>query len=235
MAEIDPKDLERGDGREGRTALVAVAGKVYDVTSSPLWADGAHMNSHLAGRDLSLALQAAPHGADVLDKFQIVGGVPAPAADAAAPTVLPRPTGLVAQILARHPHPVSVHFPIALGAVAALFLVAALVLDKRILEQAALLNLAVATLFAPPAIVAGLLSWRFNYGGIWTPIFFKKAVASGLLLCLSVGALVIRLGVIGLHGATTGHWWWGYVGLVLAHVPVVLGLGYLGGKITFPR
>ena len=124
MAEIDPMELARGDGREGRPVLVGVAGKVYDVSGSSLWAGGEHMHSHLAGRDLSLALQAAPHGADVLERFQVVGDVAAPAPAESAPTVLPRPTGLVAQVLARHPHPVSVHFPIALGVVAALFLVA---------------------------------------------------------------------------------------------------------------
>jgi len=235
MAEIDPKELERGDGREERPVLVSVHGKVYDVSASALWAGGEHMRSHRAGRELSLALQAAPHGADVLDRFQVVGDLAGPSAADAAPTVLPRPTGLAAKVLALHPHSLSVHFPIALFIVAALFLTASLALDQRILEQAALLDLAVAVLFVPPAILAGLLSWRCNYGGIWTPIFFRKAVLSSLLLCLSVGALVIRLGVIGLHGATSGPWWQGYVGLVLVHVPVVLGLGYLGGKITFPR
>ncbi|MBN1773857.1 MAG: cytochrome b5 [Deltaproteobacteria bacterium] len=233
MAEIDPKVLERGDGQEGRPVLVSVQGKVYDVSKSALWSGGEHMHSHHAGRDLSLALQAAPHGADVLERFEAVGEVAAPTD--AAPTVLPRPTGLVATILTHRPHPVSVHFPIALGVVAAAFLAASLVLDRRILELAALLDLAVAVLFVPPAILAGLLSWRFNYGGIWTPTFFRKAVLSSLLLCLSVAALVIRLGVIGVHGTTIGPWWWGYVALVLVHVPVVMGLGYLGGRIAFPR
>lgn len=233
MAEIDPGQLEQGDGREGRPVLVSVGRKVYDLSKSALWAGGEHMHSHRAGRDLSLALQAAPHGPEVLERFPAVGEVAAPAE--ASPAVLPRPTGLVAAVLARHPHPVAVHFPIALGIVAAAFLAASLVLDRRVFESAALLNLVVAALGAPPAIAAGLLSWRFNYGGIWTPIFFRKAVLSCLLLCLSVAALAVRLGVIGWHGTTSGPWWWSYVALVLAHVPVVMGLGYLGGKITFPR
>lgn len=233
MAEIDPRRLEEGDGQEGRPALVAVGGKVYDLSKSKLWTGGEHMHSHRAGRDLTLALQAAPHGPDVLERFEVLGEVAAPAE--ATPSVLPRPAGLAAAILAHHPHPVSVHFPIALGVVAAAFLVASLLLEKRVFESAALLNLAAAVLCAPPAIGAGLLSWRFNYGGIWTPIFLRKAVLSCVLLCLSVSALAVRLGVIGPHGATTGPWWWVYVGLVLVHVPVVLGLGYLGGKITFPR
>ncbi len=215
--------------------LVSVRGKVYDLSASSLWAGGEHMHTHRAGRDLSLALLAAPHGADVLDRFQVVGDLAVPSSADAAPSVLPRPTGLAAKILALHPHAVSVHFPIALGIVAPLFLAASLALDKRILEQAALLDLVVAVLFVPPAILAGLWSWRSNYGGIWTPLFFRKAALASLLLCLSVGALVIRLGVIGLHGATTGPWWQGYVGLVLIHVPVLLGLGYLGGKLTCPR
>jgi predicted heme/steroid binding protein/uncharacterized membrane protein len=233
MAEIDPGQLEQGDGREGRPVLVSVGGKVYDLSKSALWAGGEHMHSHRAGRDLSLALQAAPHGPEVLERFSVVGEVAAPAE--VMPTVLPRPTGLVAAILARHPHPVTVHFPIALSIVAAAFLTASLLLNRPVLEAAALLNLAVAVLGAPPAILAGLLSWRFNYGGIWTPIFFRKAVLSCLLLCLSVAALAVRLGVIGWDGATSGPWWWCYVALVLACAPIVMGLGYLGGRITFPR
>jgi predicted heme/steroid binding protein/uncharacterized membrane protein len=235
MAEIDAKELERGDGREGRPTLVSVDGKVYDLSQSSLWAGGEHMHSHFAGRDLSLALQAAPHGADVLKRVKLVGELSTPSPADGAPTVLPRPTGWIARILAHHPHPVTVHFPIALGVVAALFLAGSLVLARPIFELAALLDLAAAVLFAPAAIVAGLLSWRYNYGGIWTTTFLRKAMLSSLLLCVSVGALVIRIGWIGVYGVTRGPLWWSYVGLVFLQVPVVLGLGYLGGKITFPR
>jgi predicted heme/steroid binding protein/uncharacterized membrane protein len=233
MKRIDREELEAGTGADGRPALVAIRGKVYDVSGSALWAGGKHMSSHAAGADLSLAIQAAPHGDEVLARVREVGTTEVPAG--AAPTVMPRPTGLAAAILARHPHPVTVHFPIALLATAALFLVAALLLDRAWLEVATLCNLGVGLCAAPVAAAAGLLSWRFNYGGTWTSIFRRKVALSGMLLGVAGAALVIRVGVLGLHAVRAGGWWWAYVALVLADVPLVLGLGYLGGKITFPR
>ncbi len=233
MKRIDREELEAGTGAEGRPALVAVRGKVYDVSGSALWAGGKHMSTHAAGADLSLAIQAAPHGEEVLERVREVGTVEA-SADA-GPKVMPRPTGLVASLLALHPHPVAVHFPIALLATAALLLVAALVLGRGWLELAALCNLGLGLCAAPVAAGAGLFSWRFNYGATWTTIFRRKAALSMVLVATAAGALVIRLGVVGLDGERAGAWWWAYVGLVLAAVPLVLGLGYLGGKITFPR
>jgi len=67
------EDLARFDGREGRPALVANGGKVFDVSSSGLWAEGTHMRQHAAGADLSDALDRAPHGAEKLAPFPEVG------------------------------------------------------------------------------------------------------------------------------------------------------------------
>jgi predicted heme/steroid binding protein/uncharacterized membrane protein len=233
MKRIEREEFEAGTGVEGRPALVAIRGKVYDVSGSALWAGGKHMSTHAAGADLSLAIQAAPHGDEVLARVREVGT--AEVAAVSAPTVMPRPSGLAAAILARHPHPVAVHFPIALLATAALFLVAALLLGRGWLELAALCNLAVGLCAAPVAAAAGLLSWRFNYGATWTSIFRRKVALSMMLVAVAGAALAIRVGVLGPHAERSGVWWWAYVALVLAGVPLVLGLGYLGGKITFPR
>jgi predicted heme/steroid binding protein/uncharacterized membrane protein len=50
------------DGREGRPTYIAYAGKVYDVSNSPLWKGGRHMGKHPAAAELTPFLAQAPHG-----------------------------------------------------------------------------------------------------------------------------------------------------------------------------
>ncbi len=233
MRTFDQDELAQGDGQDGRPTLVAVDGKVYDLTGSPMWTGGKHVKTHTAGQDLSLGLQAAPHGAEVMERYAQVGELTAPG----KPVVVkpfPSPPPLFAYLLGLHPHPVTVHFPIALSVSAALFMLAYLVLQKPALETAALLNLGVATITSPPAIFAGMLSWYYNYGGIWTPIFRKKAVLSVALTVVTVGALLARLVQPESFGPEgTLHWL--YAAAVVVTAPTVISLGFLGGNITFPR
>jgi predicted heme/steroid binding protein/uncharacterized membrane protein len=67
-----PDDLSYFDGREGRKALAAVDGRVYDLTGSALWKAGRHMR-HFAGSELTDALKQAPHGPEKLAAFKLVG------------------------------------------------------------------------------------------------------------------------------------------------------------------
>lgn len=60
--EMTAEELSGFDGKEGRPALIALEGKVYDVSGSKLWKQGVHLAKHFAGRDLTLALKGAPHG-----------------------------------------------------------------------------------------------------------------------------------------------------------------------------
>ncbi len=73
MRKLTRSELRQYDGKEGRPAYVAYQGKVYDVSSSFLWRSGRHQASHEAGYDLTEALERAPHGAELLQKFPIVG------------------------------------------------------------------------------------------------------------------------------------------------------------------
>lgn len=73
MREFSPKELAEFDGRYGRPAYVAHAGKVYDVTGSFLWQGGRHQALHWAGEDLTGELGKAPHGPELLEKFPSVG------------------------------------------------------------------------------------------------------------------------------------------------------------------
>jgi predicted heme/steroid binding protein len=69
---FDPATLATFDGGEGRPALVAHEGAVYDVSALPRWKDGAHMK-HRAGRDLTADLARAPHDASLLERARRLG------------------------------------------------------------------------------------------------------------------------------------------------------------------
>ncbi len=61
------------DGTGSQPVYVAVDREVYDVSESPTWKEGRHMGQHFAGRDLSDALSGAPHGREVLAKYEKKG------------------------------------------------------------------------------------------------------------------------------------------------------------------
>lgn len=66
------EELREYDGSNG-VAFIAFEGKVYDVSKSFHWKKGIHQIIHRAGCDLTEALKGAPHGADMLDRFPVVG------------------------------------------------------------------------------------------------------------------------------------------------------------------
>jgi predicted heme/steroid binding protein len=69
---FDPQTLAAFDGVEGRQALIAYEGKVFDVTALKLWKSGQHMN-HKAGGDMTDFLPKAPHGMEKLEALEKVG------------------------------------------------------------------------------------------------------------------------------------------------------------------
>jgi predicted heme/steroid binding protein len=73
--ELTPDDLLLFSGSEKRKALVAVDGKVYDVTGRNLWRRGIHPGGHHAGHDLTGDFAKAPHGKEVFDRVTPVGRV----------------------------------------------------------------------------------------------------------------------------------------------------------------
>ena len=66
------EELKQFNGKD-KPAYVAYRGKVYDVSGSFQWRNGRHQVVHNAGCDLTAAIEDAPHGPDMLDKFPIVG------------------------------------------------------------------------------------------------------------------------------------------------------------------
>jgi uncharacterized membrane protein len=189
------------------------------------------MNTHDAGHELSLAIQAAPHATEVFEDFEVVGDLVD--VEETHASEFPEPPAPVAKLLEQHPHPMTVHFPIALSISAALFTFLFLVTSKEIFETVGLYNVILGTIATPVAISMGVLSWYYNYGGNWTHIYRWKTGLSIVLVVLQALALVIYA----TQSDSTpdfGFWHWTYCLLVLALAPTVMGLGYFGGKITFP-
>jgi predicted heme/steroid binding protein len=73
MRKFTAETLAQYNGKNGASAYIAYAGKVYDVTNSFLWQKGKHQVIHHAGVDCTTLLNSAPHGADLIYKFPQVG------------------------------------------------------------------------------------------------------------------------------------------------------------------
>ena len=73
MKEYTLEELARHTGEDGKPALIACYGKVYDVSESYHWRDGSHHVLHRAGTDLTAELAHAPHGAHLLARVPVVG------------------------------------------------------------------------------------------------------------------------------------------------------------------
>jgi len=66
-------ELAAADGKDGRAALIAFGGEVYDVSGSRLWPAGRHFRRHHAGEELTAEMMKAPHGDLVLRRLPRVG------------------------------------------------------------------------------------------------------------------------------------------------------------------
>jgi predicted heme/steroid binding protein len=72
MQTMSATELSQYDGKDGHKAYFAYEGRVYDVTSSPLFKNGDHPGGHKAGTDLTGKLVGAPHGIEVFAPFKVV-------------------------------------------------------------------------------------------------------------------------------------------------------------------
>jgi 2-oxoglutarate ferredoxin oxidoreductase subunit beta len=67
------EELQRFDSTGGRPIYIAYKGKIYDLSSSPLFQGEKRMRCHIAGKDLTKDIDVAPHGEDLVFKFPAVG------------------------------------------------------------------------------------------------------------------------------------------------------------------
>jgi len=71
-------------------------------------------------------------------------------------------------MLRRHPHPMTVHFPIAFAMVIPLFNLLYIVTGNVCVELAAFSALVLTLIAAPVAMITGPYAWWLNYGAQWT-------------------------------------------------------------------
>jgi predicted heme/steroid binding protein/uncharacterized membrane protein len=222
---ITEDQLKKCDGQEGRPAWAAYRGRVYDVSASQRWSGGVHMKRHQAGRDLTSDFAAAPHDESVLERMPVVGTLVAAEQQRSNP--------LIDAYLDLHPHPVSVHFPIALTLASAAFLILYFVTGIDSLVDAAYYALLGGAVIAPFTMLTGAVSWWYNHGHRLTTTFKGKAGLSVALLAVAVATAVmwaLNRDAL-LEREAVG---WVYFVLVIVMSVLALLLGKLGGTLVFP-
>jgi predicted heme/steroid binding protein/uncharacterized membrane protein len=233
MKEFDLESLSDFDGKDGKPVYIVYRGKVYDVSQSGLWEGGMHMNRHHAGRDLSSEFPAAPHDEEVFERYPQVGILK----QSAEPKK--KTHGFLFSLierypfLERHPHPMTVHFPIVFLMSVVFFTIIYLLTGIDSLETTAFHCLIGGILFLPVAIVTGFFTWWLNYLAKPMKPVVLKIVLSGILIVLSAGALFWRIadpGIMASPGITRVI----YLIIILSFAPLVSIIGWLGASLTFP-
>jgi len=232
MQEFDNAELEKFDGNNGRPVYVAHKGKVYDVSNSKLWKNGLHMKRHHAGNDLTVDIQGAPHEPDVLERYSQVGTLKKEVMELEIPQPLAWLLGKV-PMLRRHPHPMTVHFPIVFAFSTTIFNILYLVTGIKSLEITALHCLGAGILFTAVAIATGLYTWWINYMLKPLKAVKVKIPLSITLLVTQIIAFVWRIKVPDVIDSTQGVNII-YFLLVLSFFPMVVVIGWFGAFLTFP-
>ena len=235
MQEFELAELEKYDGNEGRPVYVAYKGKVYDVSDSKLWRNGLHMKRHHAGEDMTADIQGAPHEPDVLERFPQVGILKKEVAEVAEIVIPPALDWLLEKVpmLRRHPHPMTVHFPIVFAFTTTVFNILYLVFGIRSLETTALHCLGAGILFTLVAILTGLYTWWLNYMAKPMTAAKVKIPLSLTLLVIQIIVFVWRINVPQIMDSIRGVNVI-YLLLVLSLFPIVVVIGWFGAHLTFP-
>ncbi|MDX9789083.1 MAG: cytochrome b5 domain-containing protein [Desulfobacterales bacterium] len=235
MKTFHPEALATCDGQNGQPVYIAHKGRVFDVTHSKLWKNGLHMKRHHAGRDLTADILAAPHGEEMLARYPQIGiiGPTSTDEDVKIPALLSR---LLRKFpfLRRHPHPMTVHFPIVFMTAAPVFTILYLITGVASFETTAFHCLGAGILFTIVAISTGLYTWWLNYLSKPTrPVMIKKRLSSVMLVVAFI-AFFMRITHPTVLCEFNGLRSVLYLLLLLALLPMVTIIGWFGAQLTFP-
>lgn len=233
MKEFTPEELAQHDGTDGKPIYIAHKGNVYDVTESKMWRGGRHMKRHSAGADLTTDIQAAPHDTDVLKRYPQVGILKE------TPAAEKRTAGGFTWLLdanpffRRHPHPMTVHFPIAFMLANPAFNILYWLTGNPTLETTAFHCLGAGILFMLVAITTGYITWWYNYmGKMMKPVAIKIAL-SLVTLIVAGSSFVWRWNVPNvMTNPEGGSNLYFFASLVL--IPLIGVIGWFGASLTFP-
>ena len=216
--------LKQYNGQNKQKAYIAYKGNVYDVSSSTLWKNGMHQKIHEAGLDLTDAMENAPHAEEVFADFEIVDTL-----DEKDENKI----DWVRWYRKYHPHPMLVHFPIALHLFAAGLNILFLFYHNASFATAVFYSFFVATIMGVLAMFTGILSWWINYQMALTDIFIIKISFSVITLLLGIVGILIYLDnpeVVYLTNLPSIL----YHAIVFLTSITVIVLAYNGGKLTWP-
>ncbi|MEJ2638747.1 MAG: cytochrome b5 domain-containing protein [Desulfosarcinaceae bacterium] len=239
MKKMQSEDVSGYTGKDGNPAYVVHKDKVYDVSESKLWKGGTHMRRHIAGKDLTADIQAAPHGPEVLERYPQVGVIESAKAPAKEEAPQPPLTPVIALLLEknpffrRHPHPMTVHFPIVFMLAAPAFTLLYLLTGHGAFDTTAFHCLAAGVLSSGVAATTGVVTWHYNYlGKMMLPIAVKMPL-SAVMTAVAAAAFLWRL----IDPDILAHAGNGrpvYLCIVFALVPLVSVIGWYGATLTFP-
>jgi len=233
MKEFDADELAGFNGESGNPTYIAYDGKVYDVSQSKLWRKGQHMNRHRSGENLTSDMQAAPHDFNVLERFPQVGTLKKVVVEEQE---IPQPIARLIYrfpFLRRHPHPMTVHFPIVFVLSTVIFNILYLATGVKSFEITALHCLFGGILFTIVGIITGIYTWWLNY--MAKPL---KAVRIKLPLTIFMFAVEVAIFIWRiltpeiLDSVHLGSVI--YILLVLSLLPMIVVIGWYGASMTFP-
>jgi len=191
------------------------------------------MKRHHASRDLSADIEAAPHGEEVFERYPQVGILREKTEPMRAmPAIL---SFLISRFpfLERHPHPMTVHFPIVFFLSVALFNILYLLYGAESFKSTSLHCLIGGILFLPVAMGTGFFTWWLNYLAKPMKPVVLKIIFSGILVVLSASTLFWRIAIPGILD-DSGLARIVYLAITLSFVSLVSIIGYLGASLTFP-
>ncbi len=235
LREFTRDELVKFDGKDGQPVYIAYEGKVYDVTESKLWKTGLHMRRHQAGMNLTDEIGGAPHSIEVFERFPQVG-ILKPEKDPSDEHI---PDFLLAvfrkiPMLRRHPHPMTVHFPIAFMMLFPILTIIYLTTGNESFDTSAFHVLVAGLVFTPVAMLTGPYNWWLNYAAKWSKIiavkFFGSIILIALILVIFVWRIIEPDIMLQPSAARTV-----YLLLSLILPVLVTILGWFGAKMTFPH